>query len=90
MGLHVMDGHQRPPQGESGGLRPADTYQERPDEAGARGDRHGVNVAHSATRFPQRPVDHLVDTLDVGHAPQSPEPRRHTRCARPGSRSHGL
>ena len=44
MGLHVMDGHQWPAQSEGGSLRPADTYQERPDEAGARGDRHSVNV----------------------------------------------
>ena len=66
MGLHVMDGHEWLPQTESGGLRPADAYQERPDEARPRGDSHGVHIAQLATRLLQRPVHYIVDTLYVG------------------------
>ena len=66
MGLHMMDGHERPPQTESGGLRPANTHQQRSDEAGPGGDGHSVDIAQRPPSLDQRTVDHLVDTLYVG------------------------
>jgi hypothetical protein len=42
--LHVVDGHDRLPQGEGGGLRPAHAYKEGTDEAGPRGDSEHVDL----------------------------------------------
>ena len=66
MGLHMMDGHEWLPQTESGSLRPANTDQECPYEAGPRGDCYGIDIAQAAPRLRQRPIDHIVDALDVG------------------------
>ena len=68
MGLHVMDGHEWLPQTESGSLRPANTDQEGPYEAGPRSDCHGIDIAQAAPRLRQRPIDHIVDALTAGGA----------------------